>query len=93
MTPIKFTWPKLFLAVVVAVVVGLFALFQFTTFQIPRNLTHGKPAVTEEDYKLQIGGSGITRNNLDELNDIMKGKKQIGDGSVSATGEGADVDQ
>ncbi|WP_136661468.1 hypothetical protein [Nitratireductor sp. XY-223] len=93
MTLNKLAWPKVLVAIVAAVIVALFVLFQFTTFQVPENLF-------SEDREPRVGGgltnvkgSGVTRNNLDELNDIMQGRKQIDGGPSTSAGEGGHADQ
>ena len=66
---------KAIAAVIVAVVVGLFVLFQFTSFQIPeRSITK---APTSNDLAVRPPKeSGITRNNLDVLKERMEGRAQ-----------------
>ena len=93
MTLSSYTWPKILAAVVVAVIVGVFLLFQFTSFQIPENLIGGKPAATADDYKLNLGEDSTARNNLDEVHDIIHGKKQMDSGSGTSTEEGGHADQ
>lgn len=59
------------LAVVLAVVA--FALLtQFTSFQVPGSMSQGKPEPTVHPG-IQHQGSTDSRNNLDEVNDIIRG--------------------
>lgn len=85
MTLNKMTWPKILAAIAIAVVVGVIALFQFTSFQIPENLFSKSKPLTVGGGLKNVNGSTETRNNLDEVNDIIKGKKKIGDAAVTPT--------
>lgn len=89
----SFSWPKILAAIVAAVVVGVILLFQFTSFQTPKNLIQDKPAVTAEDHKLNLGESSVARNNLDEVHDIIHGMKEKDDEPVSSGQEHGNVDE
>ncbi len=60
------------LAVVLAVV-AFVLLTQFTSFQVPKSLTQGKPEPAVHPG-IQLQGTTDSRNNLDEVNDIIRGK-------------------
>lgn len=64
-------WIALFM---VLAVVGFALLTQFTSFQIPKTLTGGQQVPTEHPG-IQSQGSTTSRNNLDEVNDIVRGDK------------------
>lgn len=70
------------LAVVLAVV-AFVLLTQFTSFQIPKSLTQGKPEPAVHPG-IQLQGTTDSRNNLDEVNDIIRGTKQNGQSEGTA---------
>lgn len=61
--------------IVVLGVVAFVLLTQFTSFQIPKSLTEGTPEPAAP-RGIESQGSTDTRNNLDEVNDIIRGKGQ-----------------
>ncbi len=75
MTPSKALVLKAITAVIIAIVVGLFVLFQFTSFQIPERSISKAPK--SDDLAVRPPKeSGITRNNLDVLKERMEGTVQ-----------------
>lgn len=62
------------LAVVLAVV-AFVVLTQFTSFQVPKTLSQDKPA-PEAPVGVQSQGGTATENNLDAVNDIVRGKPE-----------------
>ena len=71
----KMTLGKWIALAVVLAVVAFTLLTQFTSFQIPKSLTQGKPEPAVHPG-IQHGGSTDSRNNLDEVNDIIRGNKE-----------------
>lgn len=69
----KMTLGKWIALAVVLAVVAFTLLTQFTSFQIPKSLTGGKPEPTGHPG-IQLQGTTDSRNNLDEVNDIIRGK-------------------
>ncbi len=59
------------LAVVLAIV-AFVVLTQFTSFQVPESRTQDKP-VPDAPVGVQSEGSTATENNLDAVNDILRG--------------------
>lgn len=60
---------------VVLAVVAFVLLTQFTSFQIPKSLTQGKPEPALHPG-IQLQGTTDSRNNLNEVNDIIRGTNQ-----------------
>lgn len=79
----KLTLGKWIALAVVLAVIGFVLLTQFTSFQIPKSVTEGESA-PQEPARVQSQGSTETRNNLDAVNEIIRGKTE------NAQGEGAD---
>lgn len=71
----KLTLGKWIALAVVLVVVAFVLLTQFTSFQIPNNVTDGEPQ-TQQPRGVQSQGSTETRSNLDAVNDIIRGKPE-----------------
>lgn len=71
----KMTLGKWIALAVVLAVVAFTLLTQFTSFQIPKTLTQSKPEPAVHPG-IQLGGSTDSRNNLDEVNDIIRGNKE-----------------
>ncbi|WP_448329419.1 hypothetical protein [Sulfitobacter sp. M13] len=68
----KMTLGKWIAFAVVLTVVAFALLTQFTSFQVPGSVTQGKPEPTVHPG-IQLQGSTDSRNNLDEVNDIIRG--------------------
>lgn len=71
----KMTLGKWIALAVVLAVVAFVLLTQFTSFQVPKSLTQGKPKPAVHPGIL-LQGTTDSRNNLDEVNDIIRGTKQ-----------------
>ena len=71
----KMTLGKWIALAVVLAVVAFTLLTQFTSFQVPKSLTQGKPEPAVHPG-IQLDGSTDSRNNLDEVNDIIRGNKE-----------------
>lgn len=69
----KMTLGKWITLTVVLAVVAFVLLTQFTSFQVPKSLTEGKPKPAVHPG-IQLQGTTDSRNNLDEVNDIIRGK-------------------
>lgn len=69
----KMTLGKWIALAVVLAVVAFMLLTQFTSFQVPKSLTGGTPGPAVHQG-IQPQGPTTTRNNLDEVNDIIRGK-------------------
>lgn len=70
----KMTLGKWIALFVVLAVVAFALLTQFTSFQIPKNLS-GDQQVPTEHPGIQPGGSTTSRTNLDEVYDIINSNK------------------
>jgi hypothetical protein len=68
----KMTLGKWIALAVVLAVIAFTLLTQFTSFQVPGSVTQGKPEPTVHPG-IQLQGSTESRNNLDEVNDIIRG--------------------
>ena len=79
----KMTLGKWIALAVVVAVVAFTLLTQFTSFQVPGSVTQGKPEPTVHPG-IQLQGSTESRNNLDEVNDIVRGKNQNGQSEGTA---------
>ena len=79
----KMTLGKWIALAVVLAVVAFTLLTQFTSFQVPGSVTQGKPEPTVHPG-IQLQGSTESRNNLDEVNAIIRGKNQNGQSEGTA---------
>ncbi|MBV1897694.1 MAG: hypothetical protein KUG70_14630 [Rhodobacteraceae bacterium] len=79
----KMTLRKWMALAVVLAVIAFTLLTQFTSFQVPGSVTQGKPEPTVHPG-IQLQGSTESRNNLDEVNDIVRGKNQNGQSEGTA---------
>jgi hypothetical protein len=79
----KMTLGKWIALAIVLAVVAFTLLTQFTSFQVPRTLTQGKPEPAVHTG-IQLQGTTDSRNNLDEVNDIIRGKNQNGQSEGTA---------
>lgn len=73
----KITLGKWIALAVVLAVVAFTLLTQFTSLQIPRTLSQGNPEPAAHPG-IQLQGTTDSRNNLDEVNDVIRGKNQNG---------------
>lgn len=72
----KMTLGKWIALAVALAVVAFVLLTQFTSFQVPKSLTGGKPEPAVHPG-IQLQGTTDSKNNLDEVNDIIRGKNTI----------------
>ena len=82
----KMTLGKWIALAVVLAVVAFTLLTQFTSFRIPKTLTQGKPEPAVHPG-IQLVGSTDSRNNLDEVNDIIRGNKENTQNGGTENGE------
>lgn len=82
----KMTLGKWIALAVVLAVVAFVLLTQFTSFQVPKSLTQGKPEPTVHPG-IQLQGTTDSRNNLDEVNDIIRGNKENTQNGGTENGE------
>ncbi|MCQ0090352.1 MULTISPECIES: hypothetical protein [Rhodobacterales] len=81
----KITLGKWIALAVVLAAIAFVLLIQFTSFQIPKSVTEGR-SKPQDPAGIQSQGSTETRTNLDEVNDIIRGKK----GNARSEGVGND---
>lgn len=81
----KLTFGKWIALAVVLAVVAFVLLTQFTSFQIPKGVTEGE-SEAQQPRGVQSQGSTEMRNNLDAVNDIIRGKTESAEGEGAADG-------
>lgn len=82
----KMTLGKWIALAVALAVVAFTLLTQFTSFQIPKTLTQDKPEPAVHPG-IQLQGTTDSRNNLDEVNDIIRGNKDNTQSEGTENGE------
>lgn len=68
----KMSLGKWIAVAVILAIVAFLVLTQFTSFQVPEARTQGKP-VPEAPVGVKSQGSTATENNLDAVNDMLRG--------------------